>query len=71
MKHTLSFDIDCGETTCASKPGCFCKYLYTKHFGQVPFCNLFQQQLGNSRDDGLGWVLRCPDCLATATKEES
>ena len=70
----LTLDINCGDTTCASSPGKFCRFLLTQKFGQVPVCQFFSRDIGrgkleplpNSREDGLGWTLRHPDCLSAS-----
>lgn len=68
----LQLEINCGETTCASKPGVFCKYLTTSRFGQQFNCQLFSEvddrgrlielkehQSGNLK----GWIARHSNCL--------
>lgn len=42
MKTTLTFQIECGETTCASEPGKFCQYVGVQGFGTKPICLLFR-----------------------------
>jgi hypothetical protein len=63
MLHQKIDEIDCGETTCASKPGEFCKYFRTKKFGQKPFCLRYDDM---QKDEG-GWVQRLPACIADYT----
>ena len=55
--------IEHGETTCASVPGKFCRFLGAKNFGTVPVCMLFNNNL-HSHNDGpfKGWIARCVDC---------
>ena len=57
--------IKCGETTCASAPGKFCRFLGGAKFGQVPVCRLFPSEAGSytELDDSSGWALRCQACL--------
>jgi len=79
MKLQVSFDIECGETTCASEPGKFCKFLGTIHFGCTPVCTLFNPTdhqmcrgedilILSTRAEGErdGWVQRCPECMEQA-----
>lgn len=63
----LVLNITCGEKTCASEPGKFCEYVRSKKFGTRWDCYLFGE-LGNSKDDGTGWLLRHEDCLAAEDK---
>jgi hypothetical protein len=72
-RKMLKIEIKCGDTTCASEPGEFCKFFSTIRFGTVPVCRLFPSrddsltELKTSGDDQSGWVLRCEACL----KQES
>lgn len=61
----VTFPIDCGDTTCASKPGKFCRFYGSRNFGQVPVCTLFPAERGWFTDlpEKDGWVQRCPACL--------
>jgi hypothetical protein len=52
--------IEHGETTCASKPGKFCRFLGETHFRTVPVCMLFNRKL---QEDDYGWIKRCDKCL--------
>lgn len=65
MLRNLNIQINCGDSTCASKPGEFCNFFATTHFGMTPVCSLFQTEKEfytplNQKD---GWVQRCKDCL--------
>jgi hypothetical protein len=53
--------IEHGETTCASEPGKFCRFLGATNFGTVPVCMLFGNQKLDENEEG--WVKRCDDCL--------
>jgi len=69
MRARLTFEIECGERTCASKPGKFCRFLRTKKLGQIPVCDIFRERNGEEKrllDSEEGWVLRCEECLAVA-----
>ena len=57
MISTIFFEH--GKKTCAVEPGKFCRFMYTKSFGTVPVCHLFDTNL----HDVEGWVNRCPECL--------
>ena len=67
----LSLEIKCGGKTCASEPGKFCRFLLTQRFGSEVVCQIFSEPQGNglltplenSKEDGLGWTLRHPDCI--------
>ena len=58
----LTLEINCGEKTCASEYGKFCKYLMTRMDGTRPSCYLFEQRLFNTKEDSTGWTLRCKEC---------
>lgn len=78
MKFKIEFEIECGEFTCASAPGKWCRFARTQRFGTEVYCEKFSStrskfgQLG-FRFEPLevkdGWTMRHPDCLE-ATKEE-
>ena len=62
---TVSIQIECGETTCASEPGKFCKFFGTMRFGTIPLCRLFpsDNESFTTLKDEDGWIQRCPDCM--------
>jgi hypothetical protein len=71
----ISFE--CGEVTCASSPGEFCKYFGTTGMGQNAVCRLFPPKddshtVLNEAVGGMfsGWTLRCADCIAHASRDE-
>lgn len=57
----LLIQVDCGETTCASSTGAFCRYFSMRLDGAKPYCRLFRRSLKEDRPDG--WVQRCLDCI--------
>ena len=57
--RTLSIPINCGEKTCASAPGVFCKQIRTLKYGQIWICNIFEKELEIKN----GWTQRCDQCL--------
>jgi len=59
----LNIVFDGGESTCASKPGKFCRWCRTDMYGRVS-CQIFGS-LATSEPDGRGWVLRHEDCLSS------
>jgi hypothetical protein len=59
----MNLQIECGEKTCASKPGKFC-HLFNGSLGGRDTCFLF----GGLYDDS-GWIQRDPKCIE-AFKEE-
>jgi hypothetical protein len=61
MKRKLEIEVECGETTCASEPGKFCRYARWKLDGSNPNCAMFGRNLYVGRD---GWVQRCDECLS-------
>jgi len=66
MKFHKTIEIECGETTCASKPGKFCEYLGSEAFGRIPVCLFFRDDTGCARlyeDKPYGWLKRCPQCI--------
>lgn len=67
MRKKLAIDIECGETTCASKPGTFCRFRGSKKFGQLPCCMLFPDPTTMAAYTELeeidGWIQRCANCL--------
>lgn len=69
MEIKLSFIIECGEKTCASSPGKFCKFFGSRRFGTIACCLLFPDKEGLSfteldTDNDGEWTLRCEDCLS-------
>ena len=36
MKYKIELEIECGEETCASEPGKFCRWFGSKSFGRKP-----------------------------------
>lgn len=71
MKVKLTFDIECGEKTCAMEPGKFCRFLGSRMCGTISVCMLFpsNEKNGSGTDlkDQDGWVQRCPACLTSGT----
>ena len=71
MNRKLEIEIDCGDTTCASAPGKFCRFAGARRWGTVPVCLLFPDQNPSRQnvsghtglDDKDGWVQRCQGCL--------
>lgn len=63
--RVVQIEINCGEKTCASQPGEFCKYLGTTRFGTIYVCILFPSEAGayTVLEDADGWLQRCPACL--------
>jgi hypothetical protein len=59
------FNIDCGETTCAVRPGYFCSLLRTNMRGEG-FCFLFGKLWEKD-----GWLQRHKSCLALANTDKS
>ena len=57
MQFTISFTIECGETTCASTPGEFCPFLQAEFNGECS-CYLFGKLW-----DKEGWVQRHEECV--------
>jgi hypothetical protein len=61
MKYTLTFEIECGKTTCGIGGGKFCRFLHLTMNGK-DFCFLF----GNVFEDDNGWLARHPECVNRA-----
>jgi len=78
MKLTASEAIECGEKTCASEPGKFCRFIGSRKFGQVAICTRFlaEDRKGTdfvTLDEFDGWVMRCDQCVhhfGTGEKEK-
>jgi hypothetical protein len=62
MARTLHLEVLCGEKTCASEPGHFCRFLMTTHFGTRWSCHLFEKPVVAEPDE-TGWLMRLPECL--------
>ena len=60
MKKKISFDIECGEKTCASKPGNFCRFFRGSLNGNDT-CYLFGRVY--SYPTGYGCIQRHKDCI--------
>lgn len=60
----IKIEIKCGENTCASAPGVFCRFLGTVRFGAVSVCRLFPDHTDSHTvlDEVDGWVQRCDAC---------
>jgi hypothetical protein len=78
MVRNILVPIESGDKTCAFEPGHFCKWLRTKRFGTIAFCQLFSEQpdsTGSIKVEPLeeenGWLQRHVDCLALEVKGES
>lgn len=58
----LSIEFECGLTTCATKPGHFCRFLSMGRWGTNPQCTAFDLPLfsGTNLYDGL--LKRCKPC---------
>jgi hypothetical protein len=59
MTRIIRLETECGERTCASTPGKFCRFVKSKNFGTEFVCILFDRKLF---DEG-GWLQRCGECL--------
>ena len=57
MKKKICFEIECGEKTCASEPGKFCRFFNPSLNGKDS-CYLFGRVFESD-----GWIQRHPDCL--------
>jgi len=70
VTHTLTFVS--GETTCASEPGKFCKFLYTKNFGTSAVCHLFDDNplFEHTFGEKKGWIARCHQCMKQFSSNE-
>lgn len=70
MTRQIKIEIECGDLTCASEPGKFCRWADRRSFGRKPICTLFPDPTETRAYTELvyvdGWLQRCPQCLATA-----
>ena len=55
----IKIEAECGKNTCAIEKGKFCRFFYTRMFGQIPHCSLF----GVDLEVIDGWTNRCDTCL--------
>jgi hypothetical protein len=62
MKFQIVTEINCGERTCATAPGKFCRFFSSRDWGTQPYCSFFQVDLFHVD----GWAQRCPECLESA-----
>lgn len=78
MEKTLKIQISCGEKTCASEPGKFCRFFGSINFGSTPVCVLFPSEdnsytklFQNEDKDSkiFGWTERCKSCLNIEEKK--
>jgi len=70
MRYTI--EIECGEKTCASEPGKFCRGVLVTHFGSRYCCDFYRGSDGYEeplRDGEDGWLMRCKQCLEKSRKE--
>jgi hypothetical protein len=58
----LSIEFECGLTTCASKPGHFCRFLSMGRSGINPQCTAFDLPLFSGTKPYDGWLKRCKPC---------
>jgi len=70
MKRSITITIDCGETTCASEPGEFCRFVGMQGFGSRYVCTFPFEGLRGDQDrprlfDEGGWIQRCALCKET------
>jgi len=63
MKKKISFYIECGEETCATKEGKFCQF-FINTLSQDGKCTLFGKVF-----DKEGWIQRHKDCIHTTEEE--
>lgn len=68
MSFKLTIEIECGETTCAKKPGEFCSYMGTGGFGTRWYCTYpwipgSSEPIRLHEDEKGGWIQRCSACL--------
>ncbi len=56
--------IDCGEKTCASEPGKFCRFVRAGSFGTEWHCAAYEKRLDTTDGKETGWLARLPECLA-------
>jgi len=61
--HNVQFTS--GAITCASEPGVFCRFVYTKNFGTKYICHLFDDMPLFEHETGphKHWLARCIPCM--------
>jgi hypothetical protein len=65
-RRFIRLPIVCGDTTCASEPGVFCRNVWKNHLGTRWLCDSFGGAELHEGDDG--WLQRLPECLAAEVK---
>jgi hypothetical protein len=60
-EHKQLLVIQCGEQTCASEPGRFCRFVRVTHFGTRWQCRFYEDRL---YENSAGWLQRSEKCLA-------
>jgi len=63
MKYSKVDEIECGEKTCASGPGKFCRYLGISKFGMMAECRKFDGVVLEVPKWGISWTHRSKQCL--------
>uniref|UniRef100_A0A6H1ZZI8 Uncharacterized protein n=1 Tax=viral metagenome TaxID=1070528 RepID=A0A6H1ZZI8_9ZZZZ len=59
-----SLEWECGATTCAIRRGVFCRFLWSKKCGRIPWCHLFDARIReHAAGPHAGWAARLPECL--------
>lgn len=64
MKHNITLEIECSETTCASEPGKFC-YLFASDLGGDGICYLYGKVFQNDSSQ----IEQHPRCLEATVKQ--
>jgi len=74
MKRVLQLEIESGVETCASEPGDFCKYLRTRKFGSITYCEIWHDINCRGQpspiDDKDGWLQRREECMKAELIED-
>ena len=66
----IKLELNCGEKTCASSPGNFCRFARSSVDGFLPRCTLFGERLFDETGTSvMGWLQRLPKCLQAEEEE--
>ena len=75
INRTLQLPITCGDKTCASEPGKFCRFLQATKFGQNHFCLIWHETDGRGKplpiEEKDGWLQRRSECLTHEERSEA
>jgi len=66
MQQSVTVEIECGKTTCASEPGKFCHLLTPSLTSDAGYCQIFGTVQAVD-----GWIQRDAECMRLAKSNEA